>query len=168
MAKTRAGFGQVTTRLVSLLPFEDQTHITIHDLAGISEGGDTSVDHQRGTIGEALHESKIVRDEQDGHLAFLELDEFLDATIRKNRVADGERLVHNQDFGIHVNRSGECEAHVHAGRIFFHRPVHEGADFGEAFDLREYAFHVATRDAEDLAIQKNILAAAEFGIESSA
>ncbi len=109
-----------------------------------------------------------MRDEQHGYLAFLEFHEFLDAPIGEDCIANGESFIDDQNLGVDVNRCRECQAHVHAGRIFFHWPIHERADFGEAFDLREHMFHVATRNAEDLAVQINVFATREFGIEPSA
>ena len=168
VAKTCAGLGQIAARLVALLPFEHQADVAVHHFAGIAEGGDASFDHQRGAIGKALDESEIVRDEQDGDLAFLELHELLDATVGEDRVADGERFVHNQNFGIDVNRRGEREANVHPGGIFFHRPIHKRPDFGKAFDRRKHAVHVRTRDAEDFSIQEDVFTTREFRVEAGA
>jgi hypothetical protein len=168
MPEACAGFGPVAARLVALLPFKDHADVSIHYFTGIPERRDASVDHQRGSIGKALHQAQIVRHEQDGDLALLELDKFLDAAVGKDGVAHGESFVDNQNFGIDMNRGGEREAHVHAGGIFLHWAVHERADFGEAFDLGEDALHIAARDAEDLSVQENIFTAAEFGVESRA
>ena len=57
--------------------------------------------------------------------------------MREAFVADGEHLVDQQHVGIDVDRDGEAEAHVHAGRVGLHRRVDELPQLGELDDLVE-------------------------------
>ena len=56
-----------------------------------------------------------MRDEQNRLAAPPELGELVEALVREPFVADREHLVDEQHVGVHVNRDGEAETHVHAG-----------------------------------------------------
>ena len=66
-----------------------------------------------------------------------ELGELVEALVREALVADGEHLVDEQHVGIDVDRDGEPEPHVHAGRVRLHRRVDEVLELGELDDLVE-------------------------------
>jgi hypothetical protein len=79
--------------------------------------------------------SPIVRDEQDGHAARAELVHLAHAALAEVDVADGERFVNEQDFGVYVDGNGEGQAHDHAARVRLDGLVDEVADLGEVLDL---------------------------------
>ena len=93
-----------------------------------------AVEQQNGAVRELLHQSQIVRDEQDRNLALAQLLELAHAAIGEDRVADRQGLVDDQDFGVHMNRGGERQPDVHAARILFDRARDEFADLRECFD----------------------------------
>ena len=78
-----------------------------------------------------------MRHEQDRLAAPLELGELVEALVGEAFVADGEHFVDEQDVGIDVDRDGEAEAHVHAGRVGLHRRIDEVLHLGELDDLVE-------------------------------
>ena len=63
---------------------------------------------------------------------------------------------------------GEGEAHVHAARVALHRRVQKAADLAELDDLVELALDLGPRHAEDGAVELDVLAAGELGMEAGA
>ena len=78
-----------------------------------------------------------MRDEQNRLAAALELGELVQALVREALVADREHLVDQQHVGIDVDRDGESQPHVHAGRVGLDRRVDELLHLGEVDDLVE-------------------------------
>ena len=60
------------------------------------------------------------------------------------------------------------QAHVHAGGVALDRRVEELRDLGELDDVVELAPDLGARHAEDGAVQVDVLAAAELGVEARA
>ena len=88
-------------------------------------------------VAEPLDQVQRVRDEQDRLAAPAELGELVEALVRERLVADRQHFVDQQHVGIDVDRHGEPEAHVHAGRVGLHRRVDEVLELGELDDLVE-------------------------------
>ncbi len=82
------------------------------------------------------------------------------------RVADREHLVHEQDLRLQVRRDGEREPHVHPARVALDGRVHEALDAGEVDDRVEALLDLAALHAEDRAVQVDVLAARELGMEA--
>ena len=83
-------------------------------------------------------------------------------------VADREDLVEQQDVGLEVRRDREAEPHVHPRRVRAHRQVDEVLELGERDDLVQLLAHVRAREAVDRAVQEDVLAAGEVGVEAGA
>ena len=109
-----------------------------------------------------------MRDEEHGLAAAAELGELVEALVRERLVADGEHLVDQQHVGVDVDGHGEAEAHVHAGRVGLHRRVDEVLEFGELHDLVEAPGDLALRQAEHDAVDEDVLAAGDLGVEPGA
>ena len=84
-----------------------------------------------------------MRDEQDRLAAAAELRELVEALVREALVADREHFVDQQHVGIDVDRDGEAQPHVHAGRVGLDRRVDELAQLGEVDDLVEALLDLA-------------------------
>ena len=117
---------------------------------------------------EALDRVEVVAHEQDraplgGHVAHL-----AQALRLERGVADREHLVHEQDLGLEVRRDGERQAQVHAARVALHRRVDEPLDLGEGDDLVELARDLRAAHAEDRAVEVDVLAPGELGMEAGA
>jgi hypothetical protein len=83
-------------------------------------------------------------------------------------VADRQHLVDNQDFAAQVRRDGEGQAHVHAAAVMLHRRIEKALNAGEGDDRIELFPDLRPPHAEDGPVQKDVLAAGEFLIESRA
>ena len=98
-----------------------------------------------------------------GHILHL-----AEALLLEGGVADGEDLVHDQDLGLEVGRHGEGEAHEHAARVALHRRVEEPTDLAELDDLVELALDLGSRHPQDGAVELDVLASGELGVEPGA
>ena len=81
-------------------------------------------------------------------------------------VADREHLVDEQDLGLEVGGHGEGQAHRHAARVALDRGVEEALDLGERDDLVEPAADLRAPHAEDGAVEEDVLAPGELGMEA--
>ena len=98
-----------------------------------------------------------------------ELGELLEAPPLELGVADREHLVDEQDVGIDVDRHREPEPHVHARRVVLHRRVDELLEPGEARRSRRSARRAASStQAEDRAVEVDVVAARQLGMEAGA
>ena len=79
-----------------------------------------------------------------------------------------EHLVDDQDLGLEVRGDGEREADVHPARVPLDRRVDEPLDLGELDDLVELRVDLAPPHAEDRAVQVDVLAAGQLGVEAGA
>ncbi len=81
-------------------------------------------------------------------------------------VSDGEDFVHDEDFGFEVGGDGEGEADVHAGGVAFDGGIEEFFDAGEGYDFVKFAADFGAGHAEDGAVEVDVFATAEFGVET--
>ena len=91
-----------------------------------------------------------------------------EALLLEGEVADGEDLVDDQDLGLQVGGHRERQPELHAARVALHGRVDEGADVRELDDLLEAALDLAALHVEDRAVQEDVLAAGELGMEARA
>ena len=109
-----------------------------------------------------------MRHKEHGGLLLAKLLEFANTPVGENRVADGQRLIHNQNIGIHMDGGGKSQTHIHAAGVLFYRPADELADLREGFDGGEVSFHLGARNAHDFAVDENVFPAGEFRVETGA
>ena len=64
-----------------------------------------------------------------------QLVNFAHAPLAEIDVAHGQRFVHQQNLGIHVNRHRERQAHSHAARVCLYRLIDKIADLREGGDV---------------------------------
>src|SRR5271157_1173847 len=83
-------------------------------------------------------------------------------------VADGQHLVDDQDFGIEIRCDRECQPHVHAAAVALNWSVEKFLDPREINDLVKFLFDLLARHSEDSAVEKDVLAASELGMEAGA
>ncbi len=88
--------------------------------------------------------------------------------LLKPRIAHRQHLVDDQDLGLEVRGHGERQPHVHAAGVVLHGRVDELFDFGERDDLVELPFDFRPLHAEDRAVQEDVLAAGQLGMEAGA
>src|SRR5947207_2025086 len=109
-----------------------------------------------------------MRNEKDGHAALLHLSDPSRATMLKDRIADRQSFVDDQDPWAGADRDRESQADVHAARIGLDGLMNERANFGEAFDFRNKIFRFAARKPDQGRIHENVFQAGELRIESGA
>ena len=97
-----------------------------------------------------------------------ELVQAVDALALEVLVADRERLVDHQDVGIDAGGDGEAQAHVHARAVGLDRALDELAELGEVDDRREALLDLRLAHAQDRAVQADVLAPGELGVEARA
>src|SRR6267378_5810260 len=90
------------------------------------------------------------------------------ALLLEPLVAHGEHLVDDEDVRLDVLRDGESQARIHARGIVLHRQVDEVAQLAEVDDALELRLHLLAREAEQRAVQVDVVAAGQLGIEARA
>ena len=86
----------------------------------------------------------------------------------KDRVADGERLVNDEDVRLDAGGDGEGEADEHPRRVGLDGLVDERADLGEALDVWEEPFGLAARESHQRGVHVDVLDARAFRVEARA
>ena len=95
--------------------------------------------------------------------------ELVEALVGEALVADREHLVDEQHVGIDVDRHGEPEPHVHAGRVGLDRRVDELAAARRTRRSRRSARWISRfGEAEHDAVDEDVLAAGDLGVEAGA
>ena len=92
----------------------------------------------------------------------------LEALALERLVADREHLVEQQHVRVEVRRDREAEPHEHPRRVRAHRDVDEVLELRERDDLVEALADVRALQAEDRAVEVDVLAAGEVGMEAGA
>src|SRR5690348_13412906 len=121
-----------------------------------------------GALAERVDGVDVMRDEEDGAAGVGEVGHFAEAFFLEFGVADGEDFVDDEDFGFEMGGDGEGEAGVHAGGIVFDGSVEEFFGAGEGDDFVEAGGDFSALHAEDGAVEENVFAAGEFGMEAGA
>ena len=121
-----------------------------------------------GVVAQVLDQAERVRDQQNGLPAAPELGELVEALVRESLVAHGEHLVDEQHVGLDVNRHGEPQTHVHAGRIRLDGRVDELPELREVDDVVEAIVNLTLGQAQHDPVDEHVLAPGDFGMESGA
>src|SRR2546429_527346 len=109
-----------------------------------------------------------MRDEDHGPAGVGKLLHAPEAAALELCVTDRQHLVHQHDLGLEVRSDGEREPHLHSARVPLHRRVDELLDTRELYDVGELARDLATLQAEDRAIQVDVLATGQLGMKAGA
>ena len=111
----------------------------------------------------------VVADEEDRPAARLATSSILPRHFFWNAdVADGQDLVDDQDLRLQVGRDREGQPDVHPAGVALHRRVEELLDLGEGDDLVELAGDLGLPHPEDRAVEVDVLAAGQLGVEAGA
>ena len=109
---------------------------------------------------------EVVADEQQGGAARQDL---LDARHRlglERGIADRQCLVDDQDVGVDVHLHRERQAQCHAGAVGLDRLVDVVADVGEGDDVIEQGVDARRGQAQDRAVDVDVLAPGQFRVEA--
>src|SRR5882672_2959906 len=82
--------------------------------------------------------------------------------VLKRHVANCQNFVEHKYLRFQMRRHRERQPHVHATAVALYRRVDELLDLRERHDLIEFAAYLGLRHAEDGAIEKHVLAAAQL------
>ena len=123
---------------------------------------------QHGPGTEPLDGLDVVADEEHGPARVRDVAHLAQALPLELGVADGEDLVDEQDLRLEVRRDGERQPHVHAAGVVLDRRVDEPLDLGEGDDLVELARDLRPAHAEDRAVEVDVLAPGQLGVEAGA
>jgi len=83
---------------------------------GRADGPAAAAVEPQHAVAQVGHRGRVVADEQQ-RAALLEFAQEAHALLHEARVADGQRLVDDEDVGVDVRHDGEREPHRHAGRV---------------------------------------------------
>ena len=137
-------------------------------VAGLAVVEQLAVVEHRGAVAQLAHEVGGVGDEEDRAALGLEPLHAVHALALERLVADRQHLVDEHDVGRHVDGDGEGEPGEHARRVVLDLEVDELGDLGEVDDLVEDGVDLGGGEAEDRAVQVDVLAAGEVGVEAGA
>ena len=168
IAVAEAAADAILLLVLRLLALQDEADVAIDDVVGRALGFDAAVEQEDGAVAERFDQAEIVGDEEDGDFAFAEFLELADAAVGEDGVADREGFVDDENFGIDVDGGGEGEADVHAAGVFLDGALDELADLREGLDGGHGAVDFGAAESHDLAVEVDVLAAGEFGVESGA
>ena len=124
---------------------------------------------QYAAVAQPLHRAHVVADEQDGppHRRRHVLH-FADALLLELHVAHGQDFVDEQYLGLEVGRDREREPQGHPGRVALDRHVDELLDLGEGDNLVEPGLYLLLPHAQHRAVEVDVLAAGQVGVERGA
>jgi hypothetical protein len=71
-------------------------------------------------------------------------------------IAGRQDFVYEEYFGLEMGSHGECQPHIHAGRITLHGRVDESLDLGKRDDLVELRADFRARHSQDRPVEKNV------------
>src|SRR5581483_6678478 len=142
--------------------------IFLGDLGRGAFADDPTLLEQVRTLAERRHGAHVLADEQNRAAAGCHLLDLSEALLLEGVVSDGEHLVDDQDLRLEVGGDREGQAHVHPARVALDRRVDETLDLCEADDLVELPEHLTLPHPEHRAVEEDVLAPGEVGVEARA
>src|SRR5688572_7148293 len=82
------------------------------------------------------------------------------------RVAHTEHFIHDEQVRVGVRRHGEAQARVHSRRVALHGGVDELLQLREVDDTVEPCIDLPSAQAQDRAVEINVLSARQVRMES--
>jgi hypothetical protein len=146
----------------------DELLVHVRDDLRVVVGDEPALVEQQAALAVADDRLQAVRDEQHGAAIVLEALHHGHALLLEGLVADRQRLVDDEHVLGDDGLDGEGEAHDHAARVDPDGLVHEGADVGEGGDLLEAVADLLDGEAEDAAVDEDVLASSELRVEAAA
>ena len=120
----------------------------------------------QGRLAEIDDGAGVVADEQQGATLAKAAQE-AHALLHEHGIAYRQRLVDDEDVGIHVGDDGEGQAHVHAAGVDLGGLVYEiVADVGEGDDVVVNRVDLGRAQAEDLGAHVDVFPTGEFRVEA--
>ena len=131
-------------------------------------GDHLAVVHHHGPLAVLADGVVAVAHHDDGPALALELLHVVEALALECCVAHRQHLVDEQHVGLDVHRHREPESHVHARGVELDLVVDEVLELGEGHDVVEALLDLGTGEPEQRAVQVDVVAARELGLEAGA
>ena len=163
--------GAVAILAVPDAPLEvrgDVADIGVDHLPDLAGRGYPALREQDRAVAEVDDGGQAVADEDDGAALPRGGLHPAEALLLEGEIPHGENLVDDQDLGLQMSGHREGEAKLHPARVPLYGRIDERADVGELDNLIEAALDLLAFHAEDRAVQEDVLAPCELGVESGA
>ena len=115
-----------------------------------------------------LDDGEVVRDEDDRPPVARHLAHLAQRLSLESRIAHRQHLVDEQDLGLEVGGHGKGQAHRHPAGVPLDRGVEEPLNLGELHDLIEPPADLCPSHPEDRAVEEDVLAPGQIGMEAGA
>ena len=99
---------------------------------------------------------------------FLDFSEEIIAFALEGLITDCQNLIKHQNVALRLDGHGKGQSDLHAAGVVFQLLIHEFAQLGKIDDFVVHGCYLVMREAEKRAIQKNVLPAGQFRIETHA
>ena len=119
-------------------------------------------------VTQLLDHRHVVADEQHGATVMDHVMHLGDALVLETDVANGQYLIGNQYVRAQMHRDSKSEADIHAARIVLHRRVDERTHLGKIDDLVKTRGYFGTAHSQEGTVEKDVVPAAEIGMEAGA
>src|SRR5208283_5284925 len=111
---------------------------------------------------------ELMADENDGAAGAGHITHFAEALFLEVDVADGEDVIHQEDFRLEVGGNGKGQAHVHTAGIVLYGRVNEFFQLRESHDFIEFARDFALAHSQNCTAQISVLPPGEFRMKAGA
>lgn len=106
--------------------------------------------------------------EHDSHTLALDLPQAIKAFDLEVGIAHCQDFIDQKDIRIHIDGNGECQAHIHSGRIGAHRVIDKLLQLGKGDDLFQARIDFFLGKPENSGINIDIFPAAHIRMEPGA
>ena len=142
--------------------------IGIGDFTRVAVFDDFAVFDKNGAVAELADIFHGMGDEDDGLVAVSQTGEVIVAFFLEGGVADGKNFVEEQDVTASANSDGKGEANLHTAGVVFEFLILEIFELGEFPNVVVHGVHFFVAKSKQCAIQINIFATGELGVETDA
>ena len=145
-----------------------ELQVVFDDFTGVAHDADMTLIDPGGGVAEVTDGVQIVRDEDEGAPGAEQFFDAAHAFALEVLIPYGQHLIDEEDLGAGVDGDGEPEPKVHPGGPCADGVVDEGAQLGEPDDFGDAGLRLFGRQAEQGAVQLNVLAPGEGVMEGHA
>src|SRR6266404_4340187 len=127
-----------------------------------------SIVEENTALAEPSYSRHVVRNEKDRPSLVADILHLVHALPLKRGVTYCQYLINDQYLRLQMRRDRERQPHIHAARIALDRHLQKLLDLGECHNLIEAAVDFFFAHPEDAAVEVDVFAAGEFGVEAGA
>jgi hypothetical protein len=153
---------------VGIVASEAHPEVAQHGFFGVACVELFAVVEEHGAVAEALDGGHVVGHEHEGFAGVAFLVEDVHTFLGEGGVADGEHFVDQHDVGVCLDHDGEGEPDQHPGGVVLELELDELVEAGEVEHGVEALLCFAAAEAHHDAVQRDVLAGGELGVEADA